>query len=219
MNSLRVGLTDMSYPRAMLFMGAFLCLFPGTGMAYALWPTGLVIPAAGLAFLYLAVCYPHFQTWVEFGEQVKVRSGNWSPEIKTYDWRDVVRFVYTFDIDADDCAHHVGLIIQGHKEDTVTFFPSDLENVAKTLSTGLHSQESEIRESVVHGLSRLGCTKYFVTDPPKSYVRSYDESVAKMRKGVVSHLEEVLDDPDERVRAAAADALSSIRLCISEEQS
>ena len=206
----------MSPPACILGFLGIVGLLTGIGFSLALWPMGLIIPATSLALLLFAYGYPRFQNWIEFGEQIKVRG---ITGVEIYDWRDVVSISYEFDMGADDSARHVWLDIGGNRKRRLSFFPSELEKIAKSLSTGLYSQEPEIRESVVHGLSRLGCTEYFVLESADGYIRSYDESVVGLRKEIASHLEEVLGDSDERVRAAAADALSSIRVYISEEQS
>ena len=183
------------------------------------WPIGLiiligiVIIAISAATMYLAFTHPRFKDWIEFGENVKVHSFSGT---KVYRWCDVVSISYEYNMETGKEAV-LTLSRSGPLQEK--FDPSELENIAESLSTGLHSQEAEIRESVVHGLNRLGCTESLIVGPAGSRTHSYDRRVAEMRKVIVSHVEKVLDDSYESVRAAAADALSSIRLRISEEQS
>ena len=176
------------------------------------WPIGLIIVVTSLASLYLAFTHARFKNWIEFGEHVRVR--NFSG-IKTYDWRDVASISYEFNMETGREA----VLTLNNNDEKIEFSPSELKNIAEALSTGLQSEKPEIREAVVHGLLRLGCVECFVVTPGGSYQESYEESVAEMRKGILSRLEKVLEDSDQSVRAAAEDGLGRIRSQVARDHS
>ncbi len=185
---------------------AWASLLAGTPIVWlrAGWPLGLTVLVTSLAAYWLSLVYPRLQNWAEFGEQIRIRV---LFKTSTFGWADIerVNFVHWTGVD-DGPSSDVSLSLrQRGRRKKVSFLAGDFHDIVSTLQKGARSADVTVREAAAHGLGKLGCTKYY-EDGVESAA-----NLPRYRDLILSDLERLADDPEERVRAAAADAIAATR--------
>lgn len=179
-----------------------------------LWPAGFIVPASGV-LMYKSVKSDELQSWIEFGRDIKVRKGIWFTKVTKHDWNSVLSIDYSYDEGNSETRPSVNFSISLASETKKIPFQLELSgvrDVARTLTTDLSHRDPGIRASAGQALGRFGSMIFLGEEPgDTSYFSSYRDGIHSMRSTAFSDLEELLENTDEQVRVAVADALSSIR--------
>ena len=67
-------------------------------------------------------------------------------------------------------------------------------------------------------MQKIGCVEYYIVSPIANIWEAYDSEIGQMRADIAVKLDELLNDTDERVRTAAALALTEVKRRIVEER-